>query len=206
MVQIHLPLPYLFPFGGTNGPLVKWLRHRPFTAATRVRISYGSPGAKKSRYALRTGSFSTHLPVEDVADRRYAQQNRGRRGKVSNKTQGASCSPPGARETRQCHKQNPGRDLPAARRATYRWRTPRCGVNRNMAAGDAAMSQTKPRARFALRQERVRRGNVTNEPQSASSRPGRGRVIPPREGCPPPPCRPAGGWPGGRWRRSPRRG
>src|SRR5690606_22670455 len=24
------------------GPLVKWLRHRPFTAVTRVRIPYGS--------------------------------------------------------------------------------------------------------------------------------------------------------------------
>ena len=35
MVQIHLPLPV--------GPLVKRLRHRPFTAETRVRFSYGSP-------------------------------------------------------------------------------------------------------------------------------------------------------------------
>ncbi len=26
-----------------RGPLVKWLRHRPFTAVTRVRIPYGSP-------------------------------------------------------------------------------------------------------------------------------------------------------------------
>ena len=26
-----------------SGPLVKWLRHRPFTAVTRVRVSYGSP-------------------------------------------------------------------------------------------------------------------------------------------------------------------
>src|SRR6476646_249784 len=26
-----------------NGPLVKRLRHRPFTAVTRVRIPYGSP-------------------------------------------------------------------------------------------------------------------------------------------------------------------
>ena len=25
-----------------RGPLVKWLRHRPFTAVTRVRIPYGS--------------------------------------------------------------------------------------------------------------------------------------------------------------------
>ena len=27
----------------TYGPLVKWLRHRPFTAVTWVRIPYGSP-------------------------------------------------------------------------------------------------------------------------------------------------------------------
>ncbi len=182
MVQIHLPLPYLFPFGGTNGPLVKWLRHRPFTAATRVRISYGSPGAKKSRYALRTGSFSTHLPVEDV--------NRN----ITAGDAAMSQTKPGASpQTRASGSLRLGRTRLRA-------------VARRRSAGDAAVSRRKPEARLALRQERVRRGNVTNEPQSASSRPGRGRVIPPREGCPPPPCRPAGGWPGGRWRRSPRRG
>ena len=26
-----------------SGPLVKWLRHRPFTAVTWVRVPYGSP-------------------------------------------------------------------------------------------------------------------------------------------------------------------
>ena len=31
------------PTSGANGPFVKWLRHRPFTAGSRVRISYGSP-------------------------------------------------------------------------------------------------------------------------------------------------------------------
>jgi hypothetical protein len=32
------------PAPATNhGPMVKWLRHRPFTAATRVRIPVGSP-------------------------------------------------------------------------------------------------------------------------------------------------------------------
>ena len=35
LVRIQLSLP--------DGPLVKWLRLRPFTAASRVRISYGSP-------------------------------------------------------------------------------------------------------------------------------------------------------------------
>ena len=28
------------------GPLVKWLRHRPFTAAARVRLPHGSPDAR----------------------------------------------------------------------------------------------------------------------------------------------------------------
>ena len=31
------------PALGINGPLVKRLRHRPFTAVTRVRVPYGSP-------------------------------------------------------------------------------------------------------------------------------------------------------------------
>ncbi len=35
-VRIPSSLPY------SLGPLVKWLRHRPFTAVTRVRIPYGS--------------------------------------------------------------------------------------------------------------------------------------------------------------------
>ena len=56
-VQIQVPLPDpkdgtrrllgspFRAFGplGQHGPLVKWLRHRPFTAVTRVRVSYGSP-------------------------------------------------------------------------------------------------------------------------------------------------------------------
>ena len=45
-VRIRLPLP---------GPLVKRLRHRPFTAVTWVRFPYGSPCQKSS--ALRTGFF-----------------------------------------------------------------------------------------------------------------------------------------------------
>ena len=32
----------LLRFIFTNGPLVKRLRHRPFTAVTRVRVPYGS--------------------------------------------------------------------------------------------------------------------------------------------------------------------
>ena len=30
-------------YSGSHGALVKWLRHRPFTAASRVRIPYASP-------------------------------------------------------------------------------------------------------------------------------------------------------------------
>ena len=31
-----------------SGPLVKWLRHRPFTAVTWVRVPYGSPKKRES--------------------------------------------------------------------------------------------------------------------------------------------------------------
>ena len=60
-VQIQVPLPgpkdgpwpsfgAHFKQGplGQLGPLVKWLRHRPFTAVTRVRVSYGSPIWRRS--------------------------------------------------------------------------------------------------------------------------------------------------------------
>ncbi len=39
----RVQIPYSPPGKLLNGPLVKWLRHRPFTAVTRVRIPYGSP-------------------------------------------------------------------------------------------------------------------------------------------------------------------
>ena len=50
-VQIQSPLPkpgemYHVspgPLKGLSGPLVKWLRHGPFTAVTWVRVPYGSP-------------------------------------------------------------------------------------------------------------------------------------------------------------------
>ena len=48
------------PFGASwifsNGPLVKWLRHGPFTAVTWVRIPYGSPSHKTSWRAASCGS------------------------------------------------------------------------------------------------------------------------------------------------------
>ena len=40
-----------------NGPLVKRLRHRPFTAVTGVRFSYGSP-RKRLRIGYNLESFS----------------------------------------------------------------------------------------------------------------------------------------------------
>ena len=36
------------PASGANGLFVKWLRHRPFTAGSRVRISHRSPWAISS--------------------------------------------------------------------------------------------------------------------------------------------------------------
>ena len=38
------------------GPMVKWLRHRPFTAVSRVRIPVGSPG--------RIAQLGEHLPYK----------------------------------------------------------------------------------------------------------------------------------------------
>ena len=43
------------PIPATNGPLVKRLRHRPFTAVTGVRFSHGSP--KKNTCTLCGCSF-----------------------------------------------------------------------------------------------------------------------------------------------------
>src|SRR5690606_19009742 len=49
----------------TNGPLVKRLRHRPFTAVTRVRIPYGSPTSFKQ--IIQHGGLAQlgeHLPYK----------------------------------------------------------------------------------------------------------------------------------------------
>jgi hypothetical protein len=53
-----------------NGPLVKRLRHRPFTAVTRVRIPYGSPKffcKSKITHQLHIGGLAQlgeHLPYK----------------------------------------------------------------------------------------------------------------------------------------------
>ena len=52
------------PFPGTlYGPLVKWLRHRPFTAVTLVQIRYGLPKATKEGIKIQQGAS----PYEETA-------------------------------------------------------------------------------------------------------------------------------------------
>ena len=53
-VRIQSPLPC--PFGTALGALVKRLRHRPFTAVTRVRFPYASPRRDASRLFWRLSS------------------------------------------------------------------------------------------------------------------------------------------------------
>ena len=55
-----------------HGPLVKWLRHRPFTAVTRVRVSYGSPTPYGERHQGQTWRHSS-------AGRALASHARGHR-------------------------------------------------------------------------------------------------------------------------------
>ena len=58
-VQIQSPLPCSpemrcisgDSLSAKNGPLVKWLRHGPFTAVTWVRVPYGSPHGNPYRVA-----------------------------------------------------------------------------------------------------------------------------------------------------------
>ena len=44
-----------------NGPLVKWLRHGPFTAVTWVRIPYGSPSHKTLWQRRLVGTSKSHI-------------------------------------------------------------------------------------------------------------------------------------------------
>ena len=52
LVRVHLKAPsrYGKPYREQSGPLVKRLRHRPFTAVTRVRFSHGSPEKKHRQF------------------------------------------------------------------------------------------------------------------------------------------------------------
>ena len=69
----------------------------------------------------------SHLPVGDIVLMFPSRLGRGHRDSVTNKTMGAVCSPQERR---------------AAAAKT------RCGVNRNVVAGDAAVLRTKLRARL----------------------------------------------------------
>ena len=59
------------------GPLVKWLRHRPFTAVTWVRFPYGSPRRSKVRSAqnpaalLELPDSSSALPCSSFPNRTH---------------------------------------------------------------------------------------------------------------------------------------
>ena len=65
-VQIQVPLPHAgetpavspVPDRVKCGPLVKWLRHGPFTAVTWVRVPYGSPLIGKPARACQYGGLA----------------------------------------------------------------------------------------------------------------------------------------------------
>ena len=66
-VQIQVPLPHTGEMPGISpvpdrvkpkGPLVKWLRHGPFTAVTWVRVPYGSPFIGNPAWACQYGGLA----------------------------------------------------------------------------------------------------------------------------------------------------
>jgi hypothetical protein len=59
-----------------SGPLVKRLRHRPFTAVTRVRFPYGSP-EKPPRFATRWFFVSFPPPQRGVLGSVLLLKNNG---------------------------------------------------------------------------------------------------------------------------------
>jgi hypothetical protein len=77
----------------------------------------------------------SHLPVGDIALMFPSRLGRGYRDSVTNKTMGVICSPQ--------ERVYRGRRIAAAKT--------RCGVNRNVIAGDAAVSRIKTGARHAAR-------------------------------------------------------
>ena len=77
----------------------------------------------------------SHLPVGDIALMFPSRLGRGHRDSVTNKTMGVICSP----------QERVGRGQRVAAAKT------RCGVNRNVIAGDAAVSRIKTGARHAAR-------------------------------------------------------
>ena len=58
-----------------HGPLVKRLRHRPFTAVTGVRFSHGSPMNKKRRFTSEASLFVHSLSVQNRTPQIFACGN-----------------------------------------------------------------------------------------------------------------------------------
>ena len=69
-------------------------------------------------------------------------------------------------------RKNLGRVFPPRGGASYRWRTPRCGVNRNVIAGDATVSRRKPEARLALRRSAGDAAMSQTKPRARHPAPG----------------------------------
>ena len=70
---VNLPLRQVYLYG----PLVKWLRHRPFTAVTRVRVSYGSPYggvAQPVEHLLHTQGVTDSSSVVSTRERHLLRQ------------------------------------------------------------------------------------------------------------------------------------
>ena len=70
LVQIRLPLPRASSRGRNCGPMVKRLRHRPFTAVTRVRFPFGSPYGRIAQLVRALASHARGQRFESV----YAHQ------------------------------------------------------------------------------------------------------------------------------------
>ena len=54
-----------------RGPLVKWLRHRPFTAVTRVRIPYGSSFNIFIIHIVWSRGVAVNMPACHAGDRGF---------------------------------------------------------------------------------------------------------------------------------------
>ena len=86
VVRIHLQPPRSFPAPDRGpektiyGPMVKRLRHRPFTAVTRVRFPFGSPkgGRTQTCHALQKINFRLPVPCRLKSARMSARRGFGK--------------------------------------------------------------------------------------------------------------------------------
>ena len=65
---------YQIHFGRRHGPLVKRLRHRPFTAVTGVRFSHGSPKNRDAHLCISVFSFGDAVVRTELSFAKYNQQ------------------------------------------------------------------------------------------------------------------------------------